>query len=205
MSSRSQSPHRITPLHALAAIALAVLAWHFFDRAADVHNAGFTSVPSHDARCMYQVVMGDECLGAVFSPEPKQAYALLAAAGVRRGEMAGLRDTVPCGSTIRIDAGAQRIEVVKLSGALLLAAGLRIDVNRASAEDLEAVPGIGPKLAAKIVSARDTRGPFTRVDDLRIVPGIGRKKLAEFAPFLEANPVTLHPQAATRPVRIASP
>jgi len=170
-------------------MALAAVAWHFFGQAGEFLAAACTGASNHEERCLCRVLMGDECLGTVLCPEPTQAHALLSAVGVRCGEFAGQRDTVPCDCTIRIDTTARHIEVDKVSGALLLAAGRRIDVNRAAAEDLEAVPGIGPKLAARIVEIRDTKGPFATVGDLRIVPGVGRKKLAQLAPFLAANPL----------------
>ncbi|MCS7166006.1 MAG: helix-hairpin-helix domain-containing protein [Gemmatales bacterium] len=53
-----------------------------------------------------------------------------------------------------------------------------LDLNRASAEALTALPGIGPKLAQRIVAYRDEHGPFRRVDELLRVPGIGPKTLA---------------------------
>ncbi|MGI9612652.1 MAG: helix-hairpin-helix domain-containing protein [Acidimicrobiales bacterium] len=53
----------------------------------------------------------------------------------------------------------------------------RIDVNSASEAELEALPGIGPSLAAAIAEWRRVNGPFTTVDDLLRVPGIGPAKL----------------------------
>lgn len=53
-----------------------------------------------------------------------------------------------------------------------------IDVNRASADELEALPGVGPATATAIVTERETNGPFVSVDDLERVPGIGPAKLA---------------------------
>jgi competence protein ComEA len=53
-----------------------------------------------------------------------------------------------------------------------------INVNVASAEELEELPGIGPTLAAAIVEDRERNGPFTSVDDLNRVPGIGDGRLA---------------------------
>lgn len=52
-----------------------------------------------------------------------------------------------------------------------------IDVNRATAVQLEALPGVGPAIAAAIVAHRDDRGPFGTVDELLAVPGIGPAKL----------------------------
>ncbi len=49
----------------------------------------------------------------------------------------------------------------------------KININRASAEELEALPGIGPVLAARIVAYREEHGPFRSVEDLLRIPGIG--------------------------------
>jgi competence protein ComEA len=53
-----------------------------------------------------------------------------------------------------------------------------VDVNRATADELEALPGVGPATAAAIVDDRDRNGPFASVDDLDRVSGIGPAKLA---------------------------
>ena len=53
----------------------------------------------------------------------------------------------------------------------------RIDLNRAQIKDLEQITGIGPTIAARIVSARAERGPFRTMDDLLAIPGIGPKTL----------------------------
>jgi len=52
-----------------------------------------------------------------------------------------------------------------------------LDLNHATAEQLDALPGIGPSTAAAIVAYREQRGPFSTVDDLLKVPGIGPAKL----------------------------
>jgi competence protein ComEA len=53
-----------------------------------------------------------------------------------------------------------------------------IDINRATATELEDLPGVGPVLAARIVAYRDLHGPFAAVEDLLDVGGIGEAKLA---------------------------
>lgn len=50
----------------------------------------------------------------------------------------------------------------------------RVDVNHASAEELERLPRVGPALAKRIVEWRSRHGPFRQSDDLRHVRGIGR-------------------------------
>ncbi len=52
-----------------------------------------------------------------------------------------------------------------------------VDVNRATAEELDTLPGIGPTTAAAIVDHREENGPFASVDDLESVRGIGPAKL----------------------------
>jgi competence protein ComEA len=48
-----------------------------------------------------------------------------------------------------------------------------VDVNRASANELERLPRVGPALAKRIVEWRERHGPFQGLDDLRHVRGIG--------------------------------
>jgi competence protein ComEA len=54
----------------------------------------------------------------------------------------------------------------------------KVAINRASAQELDALPGVGPVLAERIVSYREEHGPFSTVEDLLQVPGIGESKLA---------------------------
>lgn len=48
-----------------------------------------------------------------------------------------------------------------------------VDVNRATVEELETLPGIGPSRAAKLVAYREVHGPFATLESLADVPGIG--------------------------------
>lgn len=59
-----------------------------------------------------------------------------------------------------------------------------VDLNRATASELEALPGIGPSIASAIVEHRERAGPFASVDDLLDVPGIGPARLEELRPFV---------------------
>lgn len=59
-----------------------------------------------------------------------------------------------------------------------------IDVNDASALELEGLPGVGPVLANRIVAFRIERGPFRAIEDLLDVPGIGEAKLLQMRELL---------------------
>ncbi|MCS5499150.1 ComEA family DNA-binding protein [Cnuibacter physcomitrellae] len=52
-----------------------------------------------------------------------------------------------------------------------------VDLNRATAAELDELPRIGPATAQRIIDYREEHGPFTSVDDLLEVPGIGDKTL----------------------------
>lgn len=58
-----------------------------------------------------------------------------------------------------------------------------IDINHANAEDLQRLPGIGPKISQRIIDERQ-RKPFQKVDDLRRVSGIGAKTLEKLRPYV---------------------
>jgi competence protein ComEA len=55
-----------------------------------------------------------------------------------------------------------------------------VQVNRASAKEFEALDGIGPVLASRIISYRKANGPFATIEDLLKVPGIGAGTLSKF-------------------------
>jgi competence protein ComEA len=62
-----------------------------------------------------------------------------------------------------------------------------LDVNRATAGELAALPGVGPGLAQRIVEERERRGRFDSPEALRYVLGMGPKKLAAIRRFITAS------------------
>ncbi len=66
-------------------------------------------------------------------------------------------------------------------------AGTVVNINTADAAALDALPGVGPSTAAKIVADRDANGPFATPDDLGRVSGIGPKKLDALRDFIRVQ------------------
>ena len=112
----------------------------------------------------------------VVAGDARVADAVAAAGGsTREADLTAVNLAAPLqdGEQIVIPAardGEQELNAVDGDG--------RVRVNRASAEELEALPGVGPVLAARIAAFRDENGPFRAVEDLLDVAGIGEGKLA---------------------------
>ena len=88
--------------------------------------------------------------------------------GVRRGAAA---------ARAGIAAGEERGVVAGGAGAL-------VDLNRATAEELRALPGIGPVMADRIVAHRREHGGFGRLEELMEVKGVGTRTFARLKPLL---------------------
>jgi competence protein ComEA len=63
-----------------------------------------------------------------------------------------------------------------------------LDINTASASDLDGLPGIGQSFADRIIEYRTTNGPFASVEDLQKVKGIGAALFAKIAPLVSVGP-----------------
>jgi len=77
----------------------------------------------------------------------------------------------------------------------------KIDINNATAAELETLPKIGPGLAKTIVDYRDTHGPFNSIHDITNVPRIGEKTFQEIKDYIfvgtAAQPAQTWQPAAT--------
>jgi competence protein ComEA len=59
-----------------------------------------------------------------------------------------------------------------------------LDLNSATPDQLEQLPGIGPSAAQNIVNFRTKSGPFRRVEDLLAIHGISQRKLDQIRPYV---------------------
>ena len=69
-----------------------------------------------------------------------------------------------------------------------------VNINTATATQLEALPGIGPSMAQRIVTHREKNGPFKKLEDLMQIQGIGEKSFLKLRQYL-----TIGGQADARP------
>ncbi len=95
---------------------------------------------------------------------------------------------VPAVGELAGDAGAgvvnSNAETAAQLGLPTPSGGNLININTATAADLETLPGIGPALAGRIIAYRDENGPFANANALTAVSGIGPSIVAEIAPLV---------------------
>ena len=60
----------------------------------------------------------------------------------------------------------------------------KIDINKATAEDLQKISGIGPSLAEKITNYRNSNGKFSSIEELKNISGIGNKKFESIKEYI---------------------
>jgi len=72
-----------------------------------------------------------------------------------------------------------------------------VDINTASLEQLEQLPGIGPVYAKRIIEYRKESGPFRNVDELMAVKGIGEKRMERLRKYVTVKNPT--PTPDTKP------
>jgi len=62
-----------------------------------------------------------------------------------------------------------------------------IDLNNATAEQLQQLPGVGPPTAKAIIQFREKSGPFKRVEDLLAIHGISKARLEKLRPYVTVS------------------
>src|SRR5271169_379497 len=110
---------------------------------------------------------------------------------------------------LRFACQLRRAVILSWAFSLLLAAGALaatkkpplspINLNSATSDELQQVPGIGPATADKILQMRKSYGAFKSVDDLLAIRGIGKKRLDKMRKYLTAG------KPAPSPARKSTP
>ncbi|HEX7484827.1 MAG TPA: helix-hairpin-helix domain-containing protein [Vicinamibacterales bacterium] len=62
--------------------------------------------------------------------------------------------------------------------------GTTVNINTATADQLDALPGIGAKMAARIIDYRQKNGGFKKLEDLMNIQGIGEKNFLKLKPLI---------------------
>jgi len=102
-----------------------------------------------------------------------------------------------CGSRLRIPSVAGAIALFICLGTAIAQKNpptQPLNINTATIEQLEKLPGIGPNTAKSIVQFRERSGPFQRIEDLLAIKGISKARLEKLRPY-----VTVGPAAPNRP------
>src|SRR6202166_750654 len=103
---------------------------------------------------------------------------------------ANTRRSAQCASPRRrrsAKRGSRFSESRARSAAAKSESGGSVDLNSAAVEELEALPGVGPHLAERIVVFRERNGPFASLDELGDVNGVSPRLLEELAPYVSVT------------------
>ena len=125
----------------------------------------------------------------VYVPVKVAAAPMLTPPGNTLGHESVIPDAAPSAPTPR-PASAKAAKAPKTTAATKSAklsspSQGQVNINTASAEQLQRLPGIGPAMAARVIAFRQQSGGFKQLEDLQDVGGIGPKKYAKIAPLVK--------------------
>ncbi|MBK7820592.1 MAG: helix-hairpin-helix domain-containing protein [Tessaracoccus sp.] len=135
--------------------------------------------------------------GVVALPEGAIAQDAIVAAGglADDADPALLNLAAPLADGVQVVIGTKKEPLGELRGAApggnghggsaASGAGAALDLNMATADQLEALPGVGPVMASAILAWREENGRFTSVDELQEISGIGAKTLEKLRPLVK--------------------
>ncbi len=176
----NKSPHQLI---LLGVMAMALAVFFFYRWQAMEGPEPFLGEAGAHGEVLHVKVVGDMVVPGVYEMPPGSRLADL----LEQASFQGTVDDLPelernfpllDGNLFEVRRGEDgRLEVRRgtLAGQMLTLFFTPIDINRASAKDLEALPGVGAATAQAIVRYREAHGPFATVDDLTGVKGIGPK------------------------------
>ena len=138
-------------------------------------------VPSSGAKLVVDVAGAVRRPGLhALAPGTRIADALAAAGGATaRADVNAVNLAAPIADGEQIVVPARGTGTAGGSGGATPSPTAPLDLNTASLEQLDALPGIGPTTAQKILDYRQAHGSFHSVDELDAVPGIGQGRLAQ--------------------------
>ena len=179
---------------AILALVLVVVAWRHAAagapaplRVAPVTPAAASPSPASSApaaprRLVVDVVGAVLRPGLVRLPEGSRvADAIASAGGLRHGaERAGVNFAAPVsdGQQVVVPQRGAAVAAAADAGAGSMSSG-PVSLSSATAEQLDALPGVGPVTAEKIVAYRQQHGAFRSVDELDAISGIGPSRIAD--------------------------
>jgi competence protein ComEA len=145
-------------------------------------------VPSEPAMIVVEIEGAVESPGIYELPFGSRVHDLLEASGgyLSTSDLAAINQ-----AALLIDGQRLFVPTRETAESSRLAASpvsLLIDINRATAKELDQLPGIGEVKAEAIVAYRNQNGPFQSVDDLLLVEGISANLLADIRPFVMVAP-----------------
>jgi competence protein ComEA len=175
---------------AILALVLVVVAWRHAAAGAPapLRVAPVTPVTAHAspaaaaARLLVVDVVGAvRRPGLVRLPEGSRvADAIANAGGLRRGaERAGVNFAAPVSDGQQVVVPQRGAAVAVGVGGAAPASTAPVSLSSATAEQLDALPGVGPATAEKIVAYRQQHGAFRSVDELDAISGIGPARIAD--------------------------
>lgn len=138
-----------------------------------VHVGGAVAAPG-----VYELAEGARVLDAVEAAGGFAEGAARDALNLARAVSDGEQVVVPSEADA---AAASQAAEGEAGSAAAGAANAKVNINTASAAQLDALPGVGASTAGKIVADREANGPFKTIEDLKRVSGIGDKKFAALA------------------------
>lgn len=140
-----------------------------------VHVTGAVASPG-----LYEVAEDSRVAQAVEAAGGFAEGAATSALNLARVVADGEQVVVPTQAEVdAAQSSASLAESASVGGTEVL--GGKVNINTATAEQLDSLPGIGASTAAKIVADREANGPFSTTEDLKRVSGIGDKKFAALA------------------------